>query len=94
MKSIGSPMRIGIMGTGGIGGCGGAKLAGVCAENAVGSLDLNRTIYGSAQLASEIDFRFRTFRLHFLFPEHRANLRRVADGGRHLLYIRPGLAAC
>jgi predicted dinucleotide-binding enzyme len=32
MKSIGSPMRIGIMGTGGIGGCGGAKLAGKGAD--------------------------------------------------------------
>lgn len=52
----------------------------MCAENGVCSLDLNRTIYGSAQLASEIDFRFRNFRLHFFFPEHRANLRRIADG--------------
>jgi hypothetical protein len=59
---------------------GGAKLANVCDENAVCSLDLNRTVHGSAQLASEVDFGFRTFRLHFVFPEHRANLRRVADG--------------
>jgi len=55
-------------------------LASVCAANAVCSLDLNRTIYGSAQLASKIDFGFRSFRLHFLFPEHRADLRRVAEG--------------
>lgn len=58
----------------------GAKLASVCAENAVCSLDLDRTIDGAASLASEIDVRFRTFELHFLFPEHRANLRLVADG--------------
>jgi hypothetical protein len=61
----------------------------MCAEDAVFRLDLNRTIDGSARLASEIDFCFRTFRLHFLFPEHRVNLRRVAAGRLPLLCIRP-----